>query len=434
MFNNLIGSKTANRSNLFFAQLHNFAISTCLIVYQSRKFSAEGFLLTLIKSILTGKASFNQMASRLGGFEPLKMSKQAFWKRVNDKAIAFLLEALASSLKQKYLTGSKKLSPLAPLYSRVLVEDSVIHRLHHSNADHTPGHGNGKSKTSVLKVDVTIDLLTGSCFQSALHGGTEQDKEIGKNLVDLVKKRDLVMRDMGYFIIKEFALIEQKKAFWLSRVPANVIITIESGVKIEKVLAAFKGGVLESTVHVGKKEKHPARLIAVRATEEVTRKNLKEAQKRTDGQKRVLTKEQRERCHWHLIVTNIPKTDLKASQLGELYRCRWNIEILFRAWKQGMNLEAALNRRSSARHHQALVLAAMIYKALTIVVVNLLKLNLPRGERISIEKVFDFMSEHLMGLSDLKVWSDFETDRRHVRMDPHKGRRSLATTWMQLIS
>lgn len=434
MFNNHIGSKAPNRSNSFFAQLHHLGIVTRFIIYQSRKFSAEGFLLTLIKAALSGKSTFNQMAARLGGFEPLKMSKQAFWKRVNPKAVAFLLEALASSLKEKYLTDSKKLSPLASLYSRVLVEDSTSHRLHRSNADHTPGHGNGKSETSVLKVDATIDLLSGSCFQSALHGGTEQDKEIGKDLVDEVKKRDLVMRDMGYFIIKEFALIEQKGAFWLSRVPANVIVTTESGVKIEKVLSAIKDGIWEGPVRVGKAEKHPARLIAVRAKSEVARKNLEEAKKRAKGQKRVLTKEQKERCHWHLIVTNIPAHDLKGSQIGELYRCRWNIEILFRAWKQGMNLEKALNRRSSALHHQALVLAAMIYKVMTLVVVNLLKPTMRRAEQVSLEKVFDLMGEHLMGLRDLKDWASFETDRRHVRMDPHKGRKPLATTWMQLIS
>ena len=102
-----------------------------------------------------------------------------------------------------------------------LVEDSVSHRLHPSNAEHSPGHGNGRSKTSVLKVDVTIDLLTGSCVKNALHGGTEQDKELGKNLVDEVVKRDLVLRDMGYFVIGEFIEIERRGAFWLSRLPAN---------------------------------------------------------------------------------------------------------------------------------------------------------------------------------------------------------------------
>jgi IS4 transposase len=64
--------------------------------------------------------------------------------------------------------------------------------------------------------------------------------------------------------------------------------------------------------------------------------------------------------------------------LNNLTGARWNIEILFRAWKQVMNPEAALNRRGSALHHQTLVLTAIIYKMLTIIVVNLLKPTMRR--------------------------------------------------------
>jgi len=434
MFNNLIGSKITDCSKSFFNQLHNLAIATSFIIYKSRKFSAEGFLLTLIKGILNGGGGLRQLASRLGQFEPLTMSKQAFWKRINPKAVAFLLEALALSLKEKCFSQSKQLSPLTILYNRVLVEDSTTHRLHPANAPHTPGHGNGKSETSLLKVDAAIDLLTGRCLQSSLYGGTDQDREIGKDLVDQVKKRDLVMRDMGYFSIGEFLLIEAKGAFWLSRVPANVVLTTESGMKIEKALASYSGEVWEGSVHLGKEQKHTVRLVAVRATPEVVRKNLEQAQKKAHRQKRVLTKEQRERCHWHFIVTNIPATDLKASQICELYRCRWNIEILFRAWKQGMNLEKALNRRSNALHHQALVLAAMIYKVLSLIAVSLLKPTMRSGDQVSVEKVFDFMSEHLLSISDLRDSFAFQADRRHLRMDPRKEREPLAITWIQLIS
>ncbi len=76
----------------------------------------------------------------------------------------------------------------------------------------------------------------------------------------------------------------------------------------------------------------------------------------------------------------------------------------------------------------------MIYKVLTLVVVNLLRSTMRQGEQVSVEKVFDLMGEHLSGLSDLRDWNTLKMDRRHVRMDPHKGRTSLATTWTQLIS
>lgn len=434
MFNNLRGFKPADRSSSFFAKLNSLAIKCSLIVYRSRKFSAEGFLLTLFKAILSGKASFNEMAERLGGFEPLKMSKQAFWNRINPQAISFLLDSLATSLQLKTLNESKLSNALRGRFRRILIEDSTTHRLHHSNSDHSPGHGNGRSKTSLLKVDVTLDLISGSCVQNSLHNGTQQDKEIGKDLVDIVKKGDLVLRDMGYFVIAEFALIERLQASWLSRVPVSVIIKDLSGSKIEETLRACQSDRWDGEVLLGEKERHCCRLIAVRASPEVVRQNLKAASERATNRGKTLSKAQRERCHWHLLVTNFSANELSIREAGELYRCRWKIEILFRAWKQGMNMKPALNRRSNALHHQALILAAMIYKVLTVVVMMLWKPLMRKREEVSVEKVFSVMSNHVLGLKDLSQFFYHNPDRRHIRMDPHNKRESLADLWLQLKS
>jgi len=434
MFNNLRGFKPADCSTSFFTKLNSLAIKCSLIVHRSRKFSAEGFLLTLFKAILTGKASFNEMADRIGGFEPLKMSKQAFWKRVNPEAIAFLLDALGTSLKLKTLNASKISNSLCERFERILVEDSTTHRLHHSNSDHSPGHGNGRSKTSLLKVDVTLDLISGSCVQNALHSGTQQDKEIGKDLVDLVRKGDLVLRDMGYFVIAEFALIARLLASWLSRVPVSVIIKDLSGSKIEETLRACKSDRWDGEVLLGEKERHRCRLIAVRASPEVVRRNLKEASERAASRGKTLSKAQRERCHWHLLVTNLSASQLSVREASELYRCRWKIEILFRAWKQGMNMKPALNRRSNALHHQALILAAMIYQVLVVMVMILWKPLMRKREEVSVEKVFSVMSNHVLELKDLNEFFTHSSDRRHIRMDPHNNRESLADLWLQLKS
>jgi len=434
MFNKLRGYKPADRSAAFFTKPRSSAIHCSLIVHRSRKFSAEGFLLTLFKAILSGKASFNQMADRLGGFVPLKLSKQAFWKRVNPRAIAFLLDSLATSLELKTLKASKISNSLCERFGRILVEDSTTHRLHHSNSGHSPGHGNGRSKTSLLKVDVTLDLISGSCVQNSLHRGTQQDKEIGKDLVDIVQKGDLVLRDMGYFVIAEFALIAELPASWLSRVPVSVIIRELSGSKIEETLRACQSERWDGVVLLGEKEKLPCRLIAVRASPEVARQNLKEARERAASRGKTLSKGQRERCHWHLLVTNLSASELSVREAGELYRCRWKIEILFRAWKQGMNMKPALNRRSNALHHQALILAAMIYQVLTVEVMHLWKPLMRKREEVSVEKVFSVMSNDVLGLTELSEFFNLSPDRRHIRMDPHNKRESLADLWLQLKS
>jgi len=160
MFNNLIDSKLAGLSQSLFGQLSKLAKATTFIV-RKRKLTAEGFLLCLLKSIFNGKASFRQMASRIGRIDQMSITKQGLWKRIDHTAIAFLLATLAAALGQRWQTVSKKHPALADLFGRILTEDSTQHRFHMGNADAFEAHGNGKSRTAGIKVDLTIDLLTG---------------------------------------------------------------------------------------------------------------------------------------------------------------------------------------------------------------------------------------------------------------------------------
>ena len=81
MLNNQHGCKPTNHLASFSTQLHDWEIKTRLIIKKSRRFSADGFLLTLIKSILDGKASFNQIASRPTSASPKSTSNHTTTSR-----------------------------------------------------------------------------------------------------------------------------------------------------------------------------------------------------------------------------------------------------------------------------------------------------------------------------------------------------------------
>ena len=66
MFKTISGSKLADCSKELFSQLDALARETKLIVRSSAKFSAAGFVLSLFKAILTGKASFNRKLRATG--------------------------------------------------------------------------------------------------------------------------------------------------------------------------------------------------------------------------------------------------------------------------------------------------------------------------------------------------------------------------------
>ena len=71
------------------------------VVRKSKGFSASGFVLSLVKSVITGKASFNQLAASLGLSEQKSISRQAVQKRIDLSTVPFLLLIVGVALKQR---------------------------------------------------------------------------------------------------------------------------------------------------------------------------------------------------------------------------------------------------------------------------------------------------------------------------------------------
>jgi len=175
MFKTISGSKLADRSKTFFSRLDSLARKTKLIVRFSPKFSAEGFTLGVFKAVLTGKASFNQLARSLGLSEDKAMTRQALHQRVDKSTLAFMISATGQAIKDRWDDQSLIVTKR---FNRVIIEDSSQAKTDKRNAEDFPGHGNGKGKTAGCKIDLSFDLLTGEPVMESLHlarPGTHQN-------------------------------------------------------------------------------------------------------------------------------------------------------------------------------------------------------------------------------------------------------------------
>src|ERR1035437_2962075 len=383
-----------------------------LVVRKSKGFSATGFVLSLMKSVITGKASFNQLAANLGLSELKSISRQAVWKRMDLSAIPFLLDTVGLALKQRW---SKEALIATGVFGRVIIEDSSQVKLPKANHEEFPGHGNDGGKTAGCKFDLAFDLLTGEPVTSVLHLATQQDREIGKDLVDLIREKDLVLRDMGYFSRDEFARIEKHNAYWLSRVPINVKIHDLSENKLESILKKTNFNKLEFDVSLGDSG-HPARLIAERASPAVASKRRRERREQALQLGKEPSQDMLIRDGWYLLVTNVNNDLMTAANLFKLYAIRWQIEITFRAWKQSAKLVSALARKSSQIHLLALMLASMLLLILTMKMTSLLQ-ETYRRVHISIEKIADNLALFILGINSIWHLADYAPDPRHVKSD-----------------
>lgn len=418
MLTNYSQSKPAARSKSLFSQLEPIARKTQLITRESKRFSASSFLLALFKSVTTGHASYNEVAGTLHECSSLPMSRQALSKRISESSVKFMKDVLALALKQQWVDV-----PLLQTihFNRVIIEDSSQCKLHKKNHQNFPGHGNSKAESSGCKVDLSFDLLTGSPVHQILDKATMQDKTLGKEIVNKVEPGDLVLRDMGYFSVPEFQRIEAKKAFWQSRLPANINTFMESGETLDDFLKSCSTDKVDVTVRLLDKNGQSVRLIAIRAAANIAEKKRRERRAKAQEKGKTPTSKALLRDGWHLMVTNVKEAQLDTATLAALYAVRWQIEITFRAWKQSGNLLKALNRKSKPAHLQTLIYAAILWLVLMMKTAAALQvLYLKKNRTVSLEKLSISMSGFMLKLTEVDSIKNYAPYHKHVLMESRR--------------
>ncbi len=410
--------------------LDSIACRTKLIIRQSRKFTAGGFLQSLLSCVATGLASLNQIVGDLKDRNHPGMARQSLHQRFGTRSTAFLMGVLCDLMQQRYCAAASAAAFNGSEIQRILIEDASGQVMPKSNAENFIAHGNHHGKTAGVKIDLAFDLLTGSIVSHTLQAATEQDKSIGKEFVAGVRRGDLVLRDMGYFAIDEFTAIELRGAWWLTRLPLTTGLRTASGRTLERFLKTFSGDIIDTEATVGEQGKK-CRLVAMRAAPEVAAARRAERRKKARECGKTPSPVGLIRDGWHLMLTNLSKEQASVGQLIAIYRARWAVEIQFRAWKQALNLGKALNRKSGEHHMQALVLAAMIAHQLGMKIAQRIGGVVGRA-RLSYEKLYDLLAVRLIKAGTLAEVAAFDPDWRHVQRDKRTRKSPIESGIMAL--
>jgi len=417
------------RSLLSVSRLSEIARKTSLVTRNSRKFCPGNFLLTLLKSVCSGKASFNQLAMSLGGSATLGMSKQAVHKRINKYAVAFLLQVISDLLANHSSGTLEEFSKSG--FKRILVEDSSTLRLPKANAELFPAHGNSSGSTAGVKCNLCYDLLSQQPISFSLHRATEQDRTIGKETLALARKFDLILRDMGYFDLSEFLYLEGIGAFWFTRFPLTANLVSASGIPLEMLLKNASGNKIDMKVFVGD-VRHKCRLVAVRADQQTTEKRRRDRRKKAQELGKTASSAALERDGWHLMLTNLPAEQISVDTLAALYRSRWAVEIQFRAWKQSLHIAAALNRKSNKWHVEALVCGSMIVALMGLKQMAIYARQVGLAV-LSPEKIMDWITTDILLRENPEKLTADPPEVRHIQRDV-RARKSTVIQGISALS
>jgi hypothetical protein len=272
------------------------------------------------------------------------LSASALAQRINSKgAEAFMKACFGKVLKdmiRKDLTGLSELQNLSG-FNRILIEDSTRAELHEKLSPYFKGSGGVASKASV-KIDYIFDYLSENIVDIDFFSGNKPDQSLAGHLIRILEKDDLVIRDLGYFVIKKLQEIEEKGAYYISRWKVNEDVYENKEATAPLDLAKFLDkhigkGIVDIEVFVGN-EKQPVRLVACQLSEEAINKRQREANRSAQRHGTTISKKKTNLLKYSIFITNVPVAMLSSISIMATYRARWRVELIFKQWKSCLKI------------------------------------------------------------------------------------------------
>jgi hypothetical protein len=145
-----------------------------------------------------------------------------------------------------------------------------------------------------------------------------------------------LVEDLGFFDLQRLRHYGEQGVFLLSRAPTRLLVQAPGGPRqnLAAFLAEAKGQSLDLWVTVGRRHKRwRCRLLAVRVPEEVAEQRRERVRREAESMGRTVSAQRLALCAWTVLLTNAPAGLLSLTEALAVRRVRWQIELLFRLWK-----------------------------------------------------------------------------------------------------
>ena len=304
------------------------------------------------------KASYPQLrhvAASLG----VAVSSQAVEQRFGAESATFLRELLQEAVGE-VLASEASAPALLRRFNGVYVQDGTIISLPQELREQWRGCGGSTPQAgqSSLRIQVRVDLAQGGMQGPWLQEGRAAERS-GQPHEAPLPQGCLYNVDGGYFTLAEMGAHGKAGCYWLTAANAGTLLIDERGQCWDLVsfLGAQTGDEVDVQVVLGKRERLPVRLIARRVSPEQAERRRTSANRERDvkakgvqrpnertrragdkrkrPRKRTKTGKARLRLlDWTILITNVPQQMLSLDEALVLARCRWQIELCWKLWKQ----------------------------------------------------------------------------------------------------
>jgi hypothetical protein len=393
---------------------------------------------SMIESILfanqdPSKVSLNDMAIYHKLNFGISLTRQAIAKRFSLKSTMFVKTLFAQMLKSSLLVG-KEIFAFTD-FNRVLIKDSTCNQLPGNLKEYYPGTG-GASTGASVRVQFEYDLKNQEVLELKPTAFNIQDVKDAKDTLDNIQPNDLIIRDLGYISTDVLKGIESKKAWYISRLNNSTDVYDRTGeiidfCKIEEYLRKHNIYIMEKLVSIGSK-RLASRLVIELVPDQVKEERIRKAKRKIQRSGSNTSKKSMARLGLNLFLTNCSQTMISASDIRKIYGIRWQIELVFKAWKQ--NIQFHKIKKMDIHRYEFLLYVKLIMVLLTwrlyqSVDSYLFQTYLSRTSILKFYKTLTLFSEELKGTirgqkeSPDKLISNIITiGKRYLLHDDRKGR------------
>lgn len=309
-------------------------------------------------------SSLRHFAWILGLLTETVLSKQAVRKRLLSQGCEFLKQMLAYLTTQSAKLPRLRSTGVLSSFNRVLVQDSTMIKLPSRLAAAYPGCVNQTNAAiSIMRIQTVLDILSETFVAFSFSGYNRNDQAASPDIMSIAKKGDLVLRDLGYFIINVFKSFSDKGIFFISRLrPRTSFSDPATGKPINLLVTLRKMKKLDQQVIMCTRNTIPVRLVAIPLPQSLANERRRKARLKRDKRNNY-SKEYYALLSWEIVITNVDSSVLSAKDLSDIYGLRWQIEVVFKTWKSFLNFEN-VSQNASAVQVESLVYARLIYAAL----------------------------------------------------------------------
>jgi len=312
-------------------------------IQRERVLSGADFVQTLLLGWLQEpEIAYDGLAQVLGRRE-VSITASGLSQRFTPEAAA-LLQRVLERLSAEQLEVEAVDLPLLKQFTAVIVEDSSILVLPEELAQVWRGCGGSAGMSeAALKLFVRWDVLCGKLEGPALEQGRRNDK-CGPLAVEDLPDGCLYVADLGFFGVQRLAQVAgraagrrgRRKRYFVSRYQTKTALLTRRGHRIELrgVLPQQEGQRVEFGALVGAAGRLPVRVIIERVPKEVAEERRAHIREIAQAHGRQPDAEVLYLADWTIVLTNVPRRRLSIEQVFVILRLRWQIERLFRLWKE----------------------------------------------------------------------------------------------------